>query len=494
MSGYFDPTFDELSDTLLPVNRSVIDDSMAARVGGGRKKICALVPLQAAGSLTDKDKIPGLTLDLALGYFGHIGFLMLQALFEENPVADLDAIAVAEAAGAAAAGTVTFATAADVTGVGIAHLGDHDVEFDITDGDTPAQVNAAMIAAIQADPYAPFTAVVDGAVPEETDLTYDFLGTLGNDVRVEVTLPDGIATTATVVQPTGGATDPTIDEDYTDLYKSTNYDIVLCPWARTANDVEHLELVAAYMSGGSQGRGAMHFLHLRDSYADFLTWLTAHGREDFTASFQLETLPWLTPPHHQSAMEAGVCSAESDPSVPFQDERRPRMKTGAAFALPTTYDATLENVVAHGGTIYTLDPDDGTPKLVRLISTKTRLSTGVESGAWRSVHKFFTMKAIRRGVVDRLKTRFATRATRKFTDGKLGAVKAECVLYLQEVASDPYSWISLNTLLANLSGIVCRVDPNNPERVQIGLPAPIFEAYLGTDARVFMINVEFEEV
>lgn len=494
MSDYdFTPSFDEFSDVRRPLNRASVDDSNMAGVGAGKKNCLALLPLTGAGSLADAAFEQGLTLDTVLAKFGHIAYLMCLRFFTRNPTAELDAIAIAEAAGTAAAGTVTFATAADVTGEATIWLGDYPVKFDITSGDTPAQVNAAMIAAIQADALAPFTAVVDGVTPEECDLTYDFKGLLGNYVKVKVDLPDGIATTATVVDATGGATDPTIDDTYTALYKARDYRLIHPTFIGVENDVNHMEAIGLEMRNG-QKLGPMHICCKRDSYADSLTWALARERENWSVIMQDESLTAiLCPPHHRSMIEMAEVAAESDPSVPIQDEQRADVIYHSSYVRPITYDATIENCLNHGLSIDDTDPDSGEVKIVRLITTKTKLSSSVPSFAWSSVHKWFTLDSMVRGVVGRLRAKYNTRAKRKFTDGKLGDVKATVINYLKEVAAEPYQWISYNTLIANLSGLVIRVDPNNSERIQIGVPSPVYEAYLGTDAKLFWIPVSFEE-
>ncbi|MDP8224508.1 MAG: hypothetical protein P9L99_14200 [Candidatus Lernaella stagnicola] len=486
----FDPQFDDLAATKRPINRSTVNESMAATTGAGRKKVLVLLPLEVAGSKTDADLVEGLTADLVLSYFGRVALQMManpqgRGLFYENPTCDLDAIAVAEAdAGTAATYTITFETTAIADGSARVWLGDYYVDFSILDEDTADEIATACAAAITADSYAPFTAA---AVEAVVTVTYAFKGAMGNDCTPEVVMPD-VSTTATVAAGVTGATDPTIDSTYTDLYKMTDYDLILVPWLATDDDVEHMETVATFMANGEQGRGALHVGCIRDTYSNFITWTAARNRKDFAVLFQLSSLPWLTPPHNRAAYEVGVVSAEQNPSVPFQDELRSRVKLGAAWARPTTYDTTIENVLAHGGSIDDLDGSSGDVKIERLISTKTKLVSGVESDAYESVHIFFVEKFIRQAVLDHLDTIYDSRAKKKMVDGKLGDVKGQIVSVLSLYANPPYEYLSASTLAENLGSIVVQKDPLNRKRIQIGIPNPIIDESLGVDVEFFKIN------
>ena len=484
MTVQFKPTLTGLSATKRPVNRSVVNESMAASLGAGRKKVIALLPLLAAGSLTDADKITGLTLDTVAAQFGNIAYLAMKALFAENPTAEVDAIAVAEAAGTAGTQTITFATTADMDGVATAHLGDHDVPFDITDEDTADEIATACAAAIQADTYAPFSAEAVAAV---VTCTYDCKGALGNNVTIEATMPTGIATTAVIATGVSGATDPTLSATYTDKYKMIDYDLLYCPWTDSDN-VEVLELVAAFMRNGEQGRGALHIFGIRDSYSNALTWALARNKKDFAIINQLSSLPWLTPPHHRAAMEIGIVSAESNPSVPFQDEARANIRVGATWTRPTTYDTTIENSLNHGISIDDLDGNTSEMKLVRLISSKTTLATGVTSDAWESVHVFFVEKFIRQAVLAHLRTVYSSRESKKLVDGKIYDVKSQVISVLKRYCATPYEYLSLASLLTYKDDIYVSLQSGNPKRVEIGIPTPIIPEHLGTDVEFFVFT------
>ncbi len=486
----FNPAFDGLAPTKRPKNRVIVNDTMAGNTGLGAKRILAMMPKLANGPGSDKTIYPAglLSLDTFLAVCGPVGYLMAKALLEENPAAAMDVMLVAEAAGQAAVGSVKFTTTQSEDCTQRIWLGDHYVEFETLKDDTAAEMATALAAAINADPYAPFTAAIHGDDTAQVDLTYDFKGTLGNNVSLELEFRDAASASATIVQPTGGATDPTIDDDYTDQYKMTDYDLIGCPWLSDDTVVEHLENIAEFMSGGEQGRGALHIGSLRDTYANAIAWAAARNRKDFAVIFQDSSLLWRTPPHHRLMIELGQVSLESNPAVPFQKEARGAVLRHAYFSRPVSYDAEIELALAHGLSIDDVDGNTGDTRLERLISTATTISTGVESDTWESVHEFLVEKAIRQDILNALAEAYPTRESKMYVDGKEGDVKGVCVKRLELRAKSPYLWLSEAALKQNLGGIVVRKNPNNQKRIQITLPMPVIHEYLGADAGLFKIN------
>jgi phage tail sheath gpL-like len=254
------------------------------------------------------------------------------------------------------------------------------------------------------------------------------------------------------------------------------------------DNVEHLETIAEFMGNGEQGRGALHIGSNRSTYSDFITWSAARERWDFSSIFLLSTMGWRTPPHHVAAIVAGLVSAEINPSVPFLNVRLPEIEVSESFTRPVTYDATVENVLRHGGSILDIDGDTGDVKLVALISTKTKLTSGPATDVWESVHVFFVQKFVRRAILSRLTTVYSTPASKKMVPGREEDVRGNVYQVLNEYASDPYYYLSAAALEENKSGIVVRRDPNNSKRIQIGVPAPIIQEHRGTDVELFVIR------
>lgn len=134
-------------------------------------------------------------------------FLMWKTFTRVNQTTPVYALAVTESAGAAAAGTLTFATTATKAGtVRIAHL-DEYVDVAIANGDTPTVVATAVVTAVNAKTTWAITA---GNAAGVVTFTAKQKGPRGNELRFMATLFD---TTGITVSPavdtalTGGATE-----------------------------------------------------------------------------------------------------------------------------------------------------------------------------------------------------------------------------------------------------------------------------------------------
>jgi phage tail sheath gpL-like len=157
--------------------------------------------------------------DLILyGGTGSIAHLSGKALIDANPLVDLDLVPLDDAAGTDSTGTITM-TGVDSTNAGsiVCWVGNERVEASVAVGDGSNEVADTLNDAIVASQHMmPITSTVSGAVITVVARNY---GTLGNEIPVsykkDAVLTD---TTATVVQPTGGATDPSISDALTGIY------------------------------------------------------------------------------------------------------------------------------------------------------------------------------------------------------------------------------------------------------------------------------------
>jgi phage tail sheath gpL-like len=481
----FNPTFSEIDTSLnTPQDRVEINDTTATGLPSTKKRILLLAPKLAAGSAADAQLVKNLTDEADVNtYFGKIAKRLANRIFVANPLAPLDAIAIAEAGGGAAAtGSIVFATAADVDGNLELWFGDFRVDVTISVGMTPAQIVTAAVAAMTAEADCPFAGVANVATLE---LTCAVKGTIGNYYRVAAVLPTGIATTAVVTQPTGGATDPTFSATYADVFKNLNYDLVVVPWCFSGGSLTALKNTAIYMANAARNNGAMHFVGLRDTYANAITAQASYERRDFVLLWQKSTDYWPMPPHDRAAYEAGIVSSESDPSVPFVRDARPEVIAPFESGAVAPTAAEIEGCLSNGITP-DVSREDGTTEVVELISTATKLSGGAASQAWASPHVWFVLKYIRKAAVTRLQTAYSTRASRKLVDGKLGDVKGVLLDLLKELAEKPLEYISKAALLENLANVVVRQNTTNPKFIDIGLPAAVIQDYRGANVVLFL--------
>lgn len=120
----------------------------------------------------------------------------------------------AEVAGNAAAGDITFSGPATANGTVYMYIGGDLVRVTVTSGDAASAIATAAAAAINADTDLPVTAVVNGGVPEQVDITSKSKGPWGDGIALtfnwgfQEAFPAGVS--AAVTDMTGGSGIPTI--------------------------------------------------------------------------------------------------------------------------------------------------------------------------------------------------------------------------------------------------------------------------------------------
>lgn len=472
------------TDTKRVVDRANINDALLAGTPDTTKRVLVLAPLQTTGSKVDGDLVELITsADDAGTYFGPIARDAFDKFFAINPLARVDAIAVAEGAGTAAAGSIKFNAAAAADDTLTISMGGYDVDFDVTEDDTDEELATALAAAVTADANAPFSAVVNGVTAAQVDFTYDFKGTLGNSEKLHLWDNGAIDTAPTYVQPTGGATDPS-HEDYTDTFKDGAYRIIVNPWTGTAADMEHLEDTVDYMTAAEKAQGAMLIQYLKTSLATAATWAAARQNWAFMAGFMNSDECWLEGCFTAAMVEAAYHSAQSDPSVPFHKQTRRFLRQYPGGAASTT--TVIENALLAGLSPLEMD-DNGDARIHAAVTTATKLSTGVTSYAKSSVHIFYTAIELRRAILADLATSNATPAQRKMVDGKAGDIKATIVLTLEKYASPTFAWLSKAKLDLVKSDIVIARSSTNLQRVAGGAALPIIQDYRGTDLTLWLV-------
>lgn len=182
----------------------------------------------------------------ALFGVGSIAADMCDAWLTVNPYTPLDAIGIADAAGAVAAtGSVLLAGAATASGTLVMYFGGVRVPVGVALGDTAATVAANLYAALQLQ-ASPGYKTIPQLTPAYTaasatvSWTAGNKGTLGNQIDVRLNANVGEQTppglTVTITAMSGGATDPaaTITTALSSLV-STWYTDVAFPWTDSVN-------------------------------------------------------------------------------------------------------------------------------------------------------------------------------------------------------------------------------------------------------------------
>jgi len=167
----------------------------------------------------------------AFGANSHLAQIAM-AYREVNTVTQVDALPLSDASGgtlaAAAVGIAGTATAAGILYFSVVSQQNHTYEVDVNIGDTPSVVAAALMAAIAADLYMPFTAassVISGL--QTVTLTAANKGLGANDwlLAVQGKVP---GLTVTLTGWAGGATNPSLTSLW-DPVASTRYQTIVWP-------------------------------------------------------------------------------------------------------------------------------------------------------------------------------------------------------------------------------------------------------------------------
>lgn len=161
---------------------------------------------------------------------------MVKMARRQAPIQEIWALPLVDAGGStAASGTITVANAPIlVASSAVVYVGAVRVSIPISTTMTNANIATALAAAINAAPDIQVTAAAVSAV---VTITANNKGTLGNTIRVETRLiaDDGATadTLFTLVQPTGGAGDPTITAALTNT-GDLQFDWIVMPYSTSS--------------------------------------------------------------------------------------------------------------------------------------------------------------------------------------------------------------------------------------------------------------------
>ena len=212
----------DVTSTLIPA---------AVKAGLNSQKVLFIGQKTAAGTATDgvlNENIANDSVWDALFGIDSMLAAMLRAARKVNTATQFDAIALDDAAGTDATGTIVVTGPATEAGTLLVYTGskkNHAYSISVASADTETEIGDAIAAAITADTKAPVDAV--NAVGTVT-LTAVNAGTYGNTLGIAVDgTVGGVGITITAM--TGGATDPSLTAVF-DAVGSTRYQAVVWPY------------------------------------------------------------------------------------------------------------------------------------------------------------------------------------------------------------------------------------------------------------------------
>lgn len=249
---------------------------------------------------------------------------MVRAAKKVNQVTRMDAIALDDAAGTAATGSIVVGGGATEAGTLVVTIGsatNHQYSIAVADLDTPTIIGDAIEAAILADLDCPVTA--SNAVGTVT-LTADNDGTLGNDIGIAVSgTVAGVTVALTAMS--GGATDPTLTSVF-DVIGTNRYQTIIWPYAAATTVVR--TLLDTRFNDANRVLDGVAITGAHDTLADHITTLGA---------LNSQSLVFITDKTEDTSTHKGAAMLEMAPikSAHF----------GAIRALRLTADASISRYV-----------------------------------------------------------------------------------------------------------------------------------------------------
>jgi phage tail sheath gpL-like len=285
---------------------------------------------------------------------------MTRAFKRINRTAKVSAMAVDEnAAGTAATGTIVFAGTSTADGTVRVRIGDIRVDVAIPKTTAAAAVGPLVNTQINLKERLPVTS---SAATATVTTTHRSKGTSGNDVTLECeTLPAGI--TATITQPAGGATDPSL-ATLVGLLDETRYDTIITG----INDAPNVLLLENEMErrwGPTVAQYGAVVAAYRGSHSTLTTYGgNRNGRFSCVMGSALSpTPPWIW------AAQVGARDAQQTDAMPNQPRNGLTLPDCEAPKVLDIFDSQQNNLLLFTG-ISTFKVDQsGNVMIERLVTT-----------------------------------------------------------------------------------------------------------------------------
>lgn len=326
---------------------------------------------------------------------GSLAHLMARAAVQRNPYLDLTVVALDDAAGIAATGTITITETATAAGTIRVYVGDQYADATIALSDTPSAVAVKIANAIAAKSDMPVTATNAAGV---VTFTAKNLGLCGNDIGLGYTLTSGIGTTATVVAMASGATNPTL-QDALDAVYSTRYHLIVTPY-NNQTDLATLKTHVEGVSNALEQRGTVGFYATTGTLAAADILAAQVNSQRITGSFvryTAGTTQKQTPSWKVASIVAAGIAADPDVSNPVKNLAM------TYAATPTGADrlsrTEQETALASGVSPCEVGPGEAL-RLVRMPVTYT--ADANSQTVFLDVHKVFGMDYVRDAAISDL--------------------------------------------------------------------------------------------
>lgn len=393
----------------------------------------------------------------AATYFGRGSLVhrMVMAALTANPYLDLTVCALDDAAGTAATGTITFVTAATGSGAVNVYVGNDLIQLAITSGDAIATIAAALAVAINDRADLPVTA---NAVAGVVTLTARNKGVVGNQIDIEAAITPGIGTSVTVAAMSGGVVDPTIQSALDKVYAS-QYAIIISPY-NDATSLGKLRDHLTSVSGPIEQRPGVGYFGLDTSLATAITLNTGLNSGRLVGALLRGT---RSPAYEIAAAVAAVRASESDPARPLNYLTLPGIAAPPQAQRLTRQEQ--ESALVNGVAPLQVGPGQ-VVQIVRLITTYVENIAGVPDISLLDVTTIDTLDYTRRSVRERLLLRFPRAKLSTKTPPRVRTEVLDVLNRLERLEI-------LENIAANKPGVICERDEQDPNRLNIRIPADV---------------------
>ncbi|PXW23408.1 phage tail sheath subtilisin-like domain-containing protein [Paraburkholderia caballeronis] len=397
----------------------------------------------------------------------------------------------------AAAGSLTFASAATATGVLSLYIAGQLVSLVVTSTMTVSQLATALVAQITALPDLPVTAAVDGTTPAKVNITAKNKGLAGNDIDIQLnyrgaasgeTTPAGL--TATIVAMAAGATNPDLTTALANL-GDQEFDFIAMPYT----DATSLDAMKAFLSTAT-GRWSWSkqiygggYAAYRGTLGDLTTFGVTRNDEHMSImGFNGSPTPaWVIAADITAAV---AVSARADPAQPLQTVT---LATMLAPPLPSRFELTDRNTLLYDGISTFTVADDGTIAIENLITTYQKNSFGDPDDSYLEVETMNTLTYVLRQLKSVVTSKYARKklaadGTRVLPGTNVitpSMIRADLVAQYQTMEENGY--VQGSAVFAQ--GLVVQQNSQNPNRVDVLYPAILID-----QLRIFALLMQFMNI
>jgi len=381
-------------DWLVPGAKIEIDHSRAIRgLPGVSHKILVMGQRLATGSVAAGVLSKMTRKEDAVNYYGRGSMIaqMVAALLKVNPYTELYGLALDDnAAGTFASGTITFAGTPTESGTYYGRIGGRSAPAGITAAQTPIQIAASVVAAINAD--------LDGAVTAANaagvvTVTSKHKGVEGNGIDIRVNyyqgeaLPKGI--TVAIVPMAGGTANPDVTAAIVAMSTISPYTIVM-PWSDPAN-MALMEAELEIRFSGMNMRQGHVFTYKAGNYSVLSAYGSARNskQSSFLGLNKSPSLPWVNIAQFAGAVEF---RGAIDPALPFKGLSLPDVMA------PAEIDRFIEserNLLLHDGCSTVTFDQSGACYVEQVITTYQQNTFGLEDRSMLKLNTKWTADYMR---------------------------------------------------------------------------------------------------